>query len=80
MRSILRLKRVYAEKYGSIRGYKAGWAKSGIAPLPDLRFDVLRTRGDVGLPPKPAWGFHPQTPSPLRGGFNDFCGKVRQIR
>ena len=45
MRSILRLKRVYAEKYGSIRGYKAGWAKSGIAPLPDLRFDVLRTRG-----------------------------------
>ena len=23
-------------------------------------------RGDVGLPPKPAWGFHPQTSSLLR--------------
>ena len=54
MRSILRLKRVYAEKYGFIRGYKAGWVKSGIALLPDLRFDVLRTRrGTLGCRPNP---------------------------
>ena len=26
--------------------------------------------GYVGLPPKPAWGHCPQTPSSLRGGFN----------
>jgi len=25
--------------------------------------------GNVGLPPKPAWGHCPQTPSSLRGGF-----------
>jgi len=24
------------------------------------------------LPPEPAWGFHPQTPSSLRGGFKKF--------
>ena len=51
MRSILRLKRVCAEKHGFIRRYKASFAKSGIASLPDLRFDVLRIGGTLGLPP-----------------------------
>ena len=32
-----------------------------------LILDYVASRlGYVGLPPKPAWGFHPQTPSPLR--------------
>ena len=57
MRSILRLKRVCAEKYGFIRRYKASFAKSGIASLPDLRFDVLRIGGErYGCRPKTRLG------------------------
>ena len=44
-------KRVCAEKHGFIHRYKASFAKSGIASLPDLRFDVLRIGGTLGLPP-----------------------------
>ena len=35
------------------------------APLRLLLIGASRM-GYVGLPPKPAWGFHPQTPSSLR--------------
>ena len=35
---------------------------------PILVYGASRT-DYVGLPPKPAWGFHPQTPSLLRAGF-----------
>ena len=44
-------KQVCAKKHGFIRRYKASFAKSGIASLPDLRFDVLRIWGTLGLPP-----------------------------
>ena len=65
MRSILRLKRVCAEKHGFIRRYKASFAKSGIASLPDLCFDVLRIWGNVRAAAlKPAWGF---APNPTEG-------------
>ena len=33
---------------------------------------ALSIMGYVGLPPKPAWGFHPQTPSPLRAYHPSF--------
>ena len=51
-----------------------GLAESGFASLPDsCFFESLRDGGygeTMGLPPPcPAWGFHPQTPSSLRGGF-----------
>ena len=41
---------------------------------------------DDGLPPKPAWGFHPQTPSPLRGVLinlseqNNFTNVRKRLR
>ena len=38
------------------------------APLRFLLMGASRM-GYVGLPPKPAWGHCPQTPSSLRGGF-----------
>ena len=44
------------------------FAQSGFASLPDLSFIALRVGEDVRAAAlKPAWGFHPQTPSSLRG-------------
>ena len=39
----------------------------GSAPIP--AYLCASRLGNVGLPPKPAWGFHPQTPSSLRASF-----------
>ena len=42
-------------------------APSGIASLPDY----FQYKGYAGLPSRPAWGYYPQTPSSLRGGFKN---------
>ena len=65
---------------GRVRGLGYGVAaRCGVrgirnASLPDScffmnRFAIWGYGVTIGLPPKPAWGFHPQTPSSLRGGF-----------
>ena len=59
-----------SEGWGYGVRFDAGLAESGFASLPDSCFFIASrfgvTGGYVGLPPKPAWGFHPQTSSLLR--------------
>ena len=55
-------------------------AESGFALLPDsCLFESLCDGGYYGVAtPCPAWGFHPQTPSLLRGSFNMFYISYRE--